>query len=61
MQKKYFIGVDVSKKTLDFALVMEAQQRFHLQVENNAAGIQQALKALQTQFKVKLSQALFCV
>lgn len=61
MQKKYFIGVDVSKKTLDFALVMAAQQRFHLQVENNAAGIKQALKVLQTQFKVQLSQALFCV
>ena len=61
MQIQYFIGVDVSKKTLDFALVVAAQPRFHLQVENNVAGINQALKALKAQFKVQLSQALFCV
>jgi transposase len=58
---QYFIGVDISKKTLDFALVIAGQQRFHLQVENSSAGIAQALKALKSQLKVKLSQALFCV
>lgn len=61
MEFTYFIGVDVSKKTLDFALVMAGQQCFHLQLENSVAGIRQAVKALKAQFKVQLHQALFCV
>jgi transposase len=61
MTFEYFIGVDVSKKCLDFALVTAGQVRFHLQVENTVAGIRQALKSLKSQGKVRLSQALFCV
>jgi transposase len=58
---EYFIGVDVSKKWLDFALLQAGQVRCHLQVENTTAGIKQALKGLQSQWKVAVSQALFCV
>lgn len=61
MEKQYFIGIDVSKKTLDFALLIAGQVVFHLQVENSVAGIKQALKALKDQFKLKLPQALFCL
>ncbi len=57
----YFIGVDVSKKWLDFAFVTAGQVRCHLQVENTVVGIKQALKSLQAQGKVPLRQALFCV
>ena len=57
----YFIGVDVSKKCLDFALVTAGQVHFHLQVENTPVGIKQALKSLKSQCKLQLSQALFCV
>ena len=34
MQYRVFIGVDVSKETLDFVVLVEAEKLFHMQVSN---------------------------
>lgn len=37
METTFFIGIDVSKKTLDFAVRDHKQHLFHAKVENSAA------------------------
>ena len=36
----FFIGIDVSKETLDFALIANNIVQFHLQVTNDTQGIE---------------------
>jgi transposase len=61
MQFDYFIGVDVSKATLDFAVAKANQLLFHQQVSNDKKGITQFLKELRKQTKGKLVDCLFCM
>lgn len=61
--KKHFIGCDVSKDTLDFALYERGKdyRAFeHLQVKNNQEGYQAMRKWLRT-LKVKLSDAVIAM
>lgn len=61
--KKHFIGCDVSKGTLDFALYERGKdyRTFeHLQVKNNQEGFQAMRKWLRT-LKVKLSDAVIAM
>ncbi|CCH52201.1 Pilin gene-inverting protein AltName: Full=PIVML [Fibrisoma limi BUZ 3] len=60
-QFDYFIGVDVSKATLDFAVAKANQILFHQQVTNDKRGITQFLKELRQLTKASLKQCLFCV
>lgn len=56
----FFIGVDVSKETLDWVVLTEQGQVCHtFQSTNNSQGIQQALESLQNQ-AIALHTALFC-
>ena len=61
MQFEYFIGVDVSKETLDFAVFKTNQILFHQQVSNDKKGITIFLKQLRQQLKVSINQSLFCM
>lgn len=61
MQFVYFIGVDVSKATLDFAVVKANQVLLHQQVSNDQKGINQFLKELRKQTKTSLKECLFCL
>lgn len=61
MQFNYFIGVDVSKATLDFAVAKTNQILFHQQVSNDTKGITQFLKELRQQTKATIGQCLFCM
>lgn len=61
MQFDYFIGVDVSKATLDFAVVKLNQVLFHQQVSNDKKGIAEFIKALRQQTKARIGQCLFCM
>lgn len=61
MNFKYFIGIDVSKNTLDFCLVSAGKVLFHLQTENNSKGIQEFIKHCKKQFGVKLTESLICM
>jgi transposase len=57
----HFVGVDVSKDTLDFAVVVSNKVLFHQQVSNDKKGITQFLKELRKQTKVNLVDCLFCL
>ena len=61
MQFDYFIGIDVSKATLDFAVVKANQILFYQQVSNDKKGIAEFLKRLRQQTKATISQYLFCL
>jgi transposase len=61
MQFDYFIGIDVSKATLDFAVAKANQILFHQQVSNDKKGIIEFLKALRQQTKATMNQCLFCL
>ena len=58
----FFIGIDVSKETLDFALIANNIVQFHLQVTNDTQGIEQFInqsKKLNKTFSFENS--LFCM
>ena len=61
MQFNYFIGVDVSKATLDFAVVNLNQVLFHQQVSNDKKGIAQFLKELRIVTNTPIEVCLFCL
>lgn len=61
MQFTYFIGIDVSKATLDFAVVKSNQILFHQQVSNDKKGITAFLKHLRQQTKATITECLFCM
>ncbi len=46
MGKTYFIGIDVSKNELDFAVVESNKVLFHLEVSNTKNGIIDFIKRL---------------
>ncbi|WP_277484877.1 IS110 family transposase [Catalinimonas alkaloidigena] len=57
MHFKYFIGIDVSKSTLDFCLISAGKVVLHLQTENNSKGVKNFVK----QSGCKLEESLFCM
>lgn len=58
----HFIGIDISKETLDFALVMDNIFCFHQQVENTAKGINIFIKELKKRYSdFSFEQSLFCM
>ncbi|WP_020606938.1 IS110 family transposase [Spirosoma spitsbergense] len=61
MQFNYFIGIDFSKATLDFAVAKANQILFHQQVSNDKKGITKFLKALRQQTEASIDQCLFCL
>ena len=54
--QKYYIGVDVSKHTLDFAMISEGEQLIHEQIANTVKSIQKLFKMWQKQFGFELSE-----
>ena len=58
--KKYFIGIDVSKDTLDIAINKEAEQQYHLEVSNDLKGMKAFVKKAK-EWKIDLKNALFCM
>lgn len=61
MNFKYFIGIDVSKKTLDFCLLKAGKTLLYLQTENNSKGIESFIRQCKRQFDLKLEESLFCM
>jgi transposase len=54
----YFLGVDVSRNKLDFALLQDKQQIFHKEIENEKATIFSFLKSLKELKKFTFSKCL---
>lgn len=63
MQYNFFIGIDVSKSTLDIAVIntSNADVVSHQQVLNNDEGIVEMLKWLREQGDYSLETSLFCL
>ena len=63
MKKSYYIGIDISKKTLDasiFKCEMEESRFPHIKVDNDKPGFKKIMK-LAKQEKVDLSDCCFCM
>ncbi len=63
MQYKFYVGVDVSKATLDVALIDEHHREVvnHIQVSNDDEGVEQMLNWLNTHQGFDVKQTLFCM
>lgn len=61
MNYKHFIGIDVSKNTLDFAVLKGSDIIFQTQEENNISGIKRFMKQLKDQTEFCIDQTVFCM
>ena len=59
MHYSFFIGIDISKKTLDFAVRDQKGLFFHLKVDNSLVGLKQFQKECLDR-NIALSQCLIC-
>lgn len=60
MKYDWFIGIDVSKMTLDFNLSHQSNSLIHLQVDNTKKGVNSFLATCK-KLKVEFEKALFCL
>ncbi len=62
MKRSWFIGIDISKKTLDISIYdpETRKSRRHFQVENKLKGFKRILREL-AQEKVSLGTAFVCM
>lgn len=60
-QFESFVGIDVSKATLDFSVVQGGKQTVHLRIENKPKAIGKLLKVLAKEYSQNLAQAVFCM
>lgn len=61
MKNQVIIGIDVSKETLDFAVLLEGEKLFHRQVSNDKKGIAEFCKRLCQQVDLDEEDWLFCL
>jgi transposase len=61
MELKHFVGVDVSKGTLDISLVIEGKLRSYLQIANCAGAIKASISKLLKEFGATLEDTVFCM
>ncbi|MEM6841236.1 MAG: hypothetical protein AAF632_03335 [Bacteroidota bacterium] len=59
MQFSFYVGIDVSKNSLDFAVRDAREVVFHIQVDNNGLGLQQFEDQYQSE-EGRLSESLLC-
>lgn len=57
----FFVGVDVSKATLDFCLARPGGQRLHFKVSNDKSGFAKALRQLRAEPGFKPGACLLCM
>lgn len=61
MKFNYFIGTDVSKNELDFAVMQDGKLLFHREIDNSATAIGLLIKELLTLPDFDLGSAVFCM
>lgn len=61
MEFEFFIGIDVSKGELDFAVMQGKVLLFHREIENTPTGIVFFIKELSNLRTFKLDKAVFCM
>lgn len=58
----FFIGIDISKATLDFAVIVAKKLLFHYQSTNDNAGIKSFVKHLKSQCPdADFTNSLYCM
>lgn len=57
----YFIGIDISKNELDYAIIHEKKLLFHRECENKPDAILAFVKELKTLPRFTITKALFCM
>jgi transposase len=58
----FFVGIDVSKATLDWAVVVANKLLFHYQSSNDQKGIESFVKHLKQQYQqVSFGNSLYCI
>ena len=60
-QFEFFVGIDVSKATLDFSVVQDGKQVFYQRTENKPKAIHKLLKLLAKEYFPDLFRAVFCM
>lgn len=61
MKFKYFIGIDVSKDTLDLSIVEEGKQLLHKRIGNNQKEIKAFITFFKKEFSTDLNSSLYCM
>jgi transposase len=61
MKFNYYVGIDVSKNTLDFAVVSDGKVISKHQCENNKKGITQVVKEMRKVPGFKMTLSVFCM
>ncbi len=61
MKIKYFIGIDVSKATLDVSLVKDGKQLFYKRIDNSKKAIKQLVSTLKKQFFCDVTSSVYCM
>lgn len=61
MKFDYFIGVDVSKGTLDFCIVHEGKQLKHSRIQNDSKAIKRHLKVIKKEFQIEKNNLMVCM
>jgi transposase len=61
MEFKHYVGIDVSKRTLDFAVCENGKVIFTTQCENNKKGIGNVIKQLRKLDDFRMTSSVFCM
>jgi transposase len=61
MQFRFFVGIDVSKDTLDFSIVNDGKEVRDFRIENSTKAIKAALRNLRSLSGFCISNTLFCL
>ena len=58
---KYFIGIDISKLSLDVSIMIDGKIQFHSCISNTKKAIKQLLNKLYKNYDLVLDQSIFCM
>ena len=61
MQITHFVGVDVSKNTLDISIVIDGQIKSHCQVPNTKRSIHSTISATMNKLQATMETTIFCL
>ena len=61
MQIKHFIGIDVSKETLDLSVMIDGKHHHHYRIKNNTAEIKSTIKKAMKNFRCTMDDTIFCM
>jgi len=61
MRTETYVGIDVSKEKLDFALVKNGNKVFHCQTTNDLTGIKSVIKKIKKEYGCDHASTIFCM